>query len=97
MNSRTTMFVGLIIGTLTAASIVATGTLSTSPAYADANCDHADREDNVQGNRRGNVKQCTIEENDGPKEPIRKCFTPNGFKDNDGDGNGACRLQGSNQ
>lgn len=89
------MFLGLIIVALVA-SIGATGLLNVPSVYADANCDKADREDNTQGNRRGNAKQCSFAPSDGPKEPVRKCGSPNEFKDNDDDGSAVCRIQGRN-
>jgi len=55
-------------------------------AYADANCDKADSEKNVQGNYRGNLKQCIdtpFFETDG--EQPRSCYSPNALKDNDED------------
>jgi len=65
-------------------------------AYADANCDKAGAEQNVQGNYRGNLKQCIgipFFETDG-KQP-RSCHSPNAFKDKDEDYFVYCKTRGN--
>ena len=64
-------------------------------AYADANCDQASSEKNVQGNYRGNPKQCITSpffETDG--EQPRSCYGPNAVKDNDEDTLAYCKTRG---
>ena len=62
---------------------------------ADANCESATPNLNSAGNWRGNVKQCIGEpEAEGSKEPIRKCGSPNEFKDNDNDSFEGCKVRG---
>ena len=89
---------GIILGTAVS-MIVATliGPSNTHFVYADANCDEAENTDNPTGNFKGNSKQCSINtENQGAKEPIRKCDSPNAFKNNDGDANVSCKFRGNN-
>ena len=91
-----------IIGVLSATAlslIVATliGPSSVHIVYADANCDKAGNTDNPSGNFKGNSKQCSINtHNQGPKEPIRNCDSPNAPKNNDGDASASCKFRGNN-
>ena len=91
-----------IIGFVSATAlsfIVATliGPLNVHLVYADANCDKADNTNNPTGNFKGNSKQCSINtDNQGPKEPIRNCDSPNNVKNNDGDANVSCKFRGNN-
>ena len=67
----------------------------TPSAYAEANCDKAGSKLNVQGNYRGNLKQCIdtpFFETDG--EQPRSCYGPNAFKDNDEDFFVYCKTRG---
>jgi len=73
------------------------GPSSVHIVYADANCDKADNTNNPSGNFKGNSKQCSINtDNQGPKEHIRKCDSPNALKNNDGDANVSCKFRGNN-
>lgn len=88
-----------IISATTISLVVATliGPLNVHLVYADANCDKADNTNNPTGNFKGNSKQCSINtDNQGPKEPIRNCDSPNIAKNNDGDANVSCKFRGNN-
>ena len=89
----------VVIGSIfLATATIGTGSSVTliPSAYADANCDKAGAEQNVQGNYRGNLKQCIgipFFETDG--EQPRSCHSPNAFKDNDEDFFVYCKTRGN--
>jgi hypothetical protein len=62
-------------------------------AYADANCDKAQLEQNDQFRVRGNAQQCSTFGGEG--EQTRSCHSPNAFKDNDEDGTASCIFRGN--
>jgi len=83
--------------TLSLIAVTFIGPLNVHLVYADANCAKADNTDNPVGNFKGNSKQCSINtENQGPKEPVRNCDSPNAPKNNDGDSNTSCKFRGNN-
>jgi hypothetical protein len=84
----------LVVAALSMIGATAITSFKIPTAYADANCDQANFEDNPSGNTRGNAKQCGGPFSEGPKEPIRDCLHKNEFKDNDGDGFSECKFRG---
>jgi|SRR5215211_2130496 len=95
-------FIGLAVVMVVGGGIfLATATMGTgssvtliASAYANANCDKADSQLNVQGNYRGNLKQCIdtpFFETDG--EQPHSCNSPNAFKDNDEDSFVYCKTR----
>jgi len=78
-------------------SMIALTTLNMSSVNAAANCDKATPIENPGGNFNGNTKKCgEFPEDDGPHEPVRKCGTPNEFKDNGGPAGATCKFRGNN-